>query len=185
MPILAAEPSLFPAGLFDAPHAAPAESWWVLHTRPRQEKALARHLHDGAIGYYLPQFCKRTKVRGKLVPAHMPLFPGYLFLLADAGQLLQALGTHRVARHLEVFDQNRLWQDLRRLHRLIETGLPVVPELALVPGARVEICSGPLAGLRGVIARSLSGHRFIVQVDFIQRGASVMIEDHMLECVRG
>jgi transcription antitermination factor NusG len=184
MPILAAEPSLYPAGLFDAPTDHLASSWWVLHTRPRQEKALARQLHDGAVGYYLPLLTKRTKIRGKLVPAHLPLFPGYLFLFADANQLLRALGTHRVARHLAVVDQDRLWQDLRQLHRLIETGLPVVPELALVPGARVEICSGPLAGLHGVIARSASGNRFIVEVDFIQRGASVLIEDHMLECIR-
>jgi transcriptional antiterminator RfaH len=184
MPILAAEPSLYPDGLFDAGAADLTGSWWVLHTRPRQEKALARHLHDSAIGYYLPLLRKRTKIRGKLVPVHLPLFAGYLFLHASAEQLLHALGTRRVARHLEVTDQDRLWQDLRQLHRLIETGLPIVPELALVPGARVEIRSGPLAGLRGVIARSASGQRFVVQVDFIQRGASVLIEDHMLECVR-
>lgn len=184
MPILAAEPSLYPAALFAAPAAEGTGCWWVLHTRPRQEKALARQLLDREIGYYLPLLTKRTKIRGKLVPAHLPLFPGYLFLFADNGQLLQALGTHRVARHLEVTDQARLWRDLRQLHRLIETGMPITPELALVPGARVEIRSGPLTGLRGVIARSVSGNRFIVQVDFIQRGASVLIEDHMLECVR-
>ncbi len=184
MPILAAEPAIFPAGLLDPSPTAATGSWWVLHTRPRQEKALARQLRQREVGYYLPLWTKRTRIRGKLVPAHLPLFPGYLFLFADTAQLMQALSTHRVARHLEVVDQARLWHDLRQLERLMASGMPITPERALVPGARVEIRSGPLAGLRGVIARSVSGQRFIVEVDFIQRGASVLLEDHVLECVR-
>jgi transcriptional antiterminator RfaH len=184
MPILAAEPSLYPAGLFDVPAAVAAERWWVLHARPRQEKALARQLHREAVGYYLPLITRRTKVRGKLIPAYIPLFPGYLFLHGRPEQLLQAQATRRVAHHLEVADQDRLWQELRQVHQLIETGLPITPESVLAPGARVEVTTGPLAGLRGIIVRSASGNRFVIQVDFIQRGASVLIEDYMLECVR-
>jgi transcription antitermination factor NusG len=78
----------------------------------------------------------------------------------------------------------QLRSELRVVHRLLQTGLPVAPVFALVPGAKVEMRSGPLVGLRGVIERSVSGNRFIVQVNFIQQGASVLIEDHMLECVR-
>jgi transcriptional antiterminator RfaH len=184
MPILQAEPALFPNGLFDAPLLELDRLWWVMHTKPRQEKALARQLHAQEIRYYLPLNGKRTKIRGKLVPAYVPVFPGYLFLLAEREHLHQALATRRVARHLEVLNQRQLWQELRQIHRLIQSGLPITPELALVPGAKVEMCSGPLAGLRGVIVRSASGNRFVVQVDFIQQGASVLIEDHMLECVR-
>jgi transcription antitermination factor NusG len=44
----------------------------------------------------------------------------------------------------------------------------------------VEITSGPLAGLRGRILRSASGQRFVVQIDFIQRGASVELDDFTL-----
>jgi transcriptional antiterminator RfaH len=184
MPILAAEPFVFPVDLFAAPAADPSACWWVIHTRPRQEKALARQLHAQEVGFYLPLTIKRTRIRGKLVAAHLPLFPGYIFLFGQREQLVHAYATHRAARHLEVGDQTRLWDDLRQVHRLIATGLPIRPELALVPGARVAITTGPLAGLRGVIVRTASGNRLVVQVDFIQQGASVLIEDHMLECVR-
>jgi transcription antitermination factor NusG len=183
MPILAAEPSVYPADLFELSPDEPRR-WWVLHTRPRQEKALARQLHAQEVGFYLPLIAKRTKIRGKLVSAHIPLFPGYVFLIGRHEQLLQAYATRRAARHLDVLDQDKLWRDLRQVQRLIATGLPIRPELALVPGAHVAITTGPLAGLRGVIARTVSGHRFVVQVDFIQRGASVMMEEHALECVR-
>jgi hypothetical protein len=41
-----------------------------------------------------------------------------------------------------------------------------------------------LAGLRGVILKSSSGNRFVVQVNFIQRGASVLVEGNTLERLR-
>ena len=190
MPILCAEPSLLPEDLFDAtpaeserPWAESGGQWWVMHTKPRQEKALARQLHALQVRYYLPLHGKRTKIRGKVVPVYEPLFPGYLFLLSDDQQQLHmALGTRRVVNHLEVIDQAQLWDELRQIHRLIQAGMPIRPELALAPGARVEIRKGPLAGLRGVLVRSVSGNRFIVQVNFIHQGASVLLEDYMLEC---
>lgn len=45
------------------------------------------------------------------------------------------------------------------------------------------IRTGPLAGLRGKVLNVLSGRRFVVQIDFIQQGASVLLEDCLLEPV--
>ena len=41
----------------------------------------------------------------------------------------------------------------------------------------MEITTGPLAGLCGTVVRTASGRRFVVRVDFIQQGASVLLED--------
>ena len=84
------------------------------------------------------------------------------------------------ASKLEVADQKTLWDDLTQVHRLINTGAPITPEERLEPGAPVEISRGPLAGLKGRIIRAASGRRFVVQVNFIQRGASVLIDDFNL-----
>ena len=85
-----------------------------------------------------------------------------------------------MVRSLEVTDQGRLWSDLRQVQRLIASGAPIRPEDQLTPGAPVEIRNGPLAGLRGVIVKSATGSRFIVKVDFIHRGASVMLDESAL-----
>jgi len=73
-----------------------------------------------------------------------------------------------------------LWEDLRQVRRLITSGMLIAPEKRLTSGATVEITSGPLAGLRGKILRSASGNRFVVQIDFIQQGASVVLDDFTL-----
>jgi transcription antitermination factor NusG len=179
MPILPAEPALFPEALFDLP--PPPETggrhWWALHTRPRQEKSLARALSQRRIPFYLPLAGRRLRIRGQVVTSHLPLFPGYVFLLGAPEERVAALATRRVVRALAVADQQGLWQDLRQVERLLASGKPVQREDQLGPGAPVEIRGGPLDGLRGVVVKAVSGCRFIVRVDFIQRGASVLLDD--------
>jgi transcription antitermination factor NusG len=186
MPILPREADLFPEELFSdtLPDDLVGRRWWVLHTKPRQEKSLARDLLDRRLPFYLPVVMRRWKSRGRLMNSHVPLFPGYAFLLADSQERIQALATHRVVKSLEVVDQALLWRDLRQVQRLLSSGAPVTPEQRLEPGVTVEIQSGPLAGLRGKILKTASGRRFVVAVDFIQQGASVLLDDFVLEKVR-
>jgi transcription antitermination factor NusG len=176
MPILPAEIVQYPDELFAALPGG-GEAWWVLHTRPRQEKSLARELLAGRVPFYLPQVSRRACTRGRVFTSHVPLFPGYVFLLGNDRQRIAALATRRVVHSLPVVDQESLWQELGQIHRLIEAGAPVTPEERLGPGQAVEICSGPLTGLRGIILRIAAGRRFVVRVDFIQRGASVELDD--------
>jgi transcriptional antiterminator RfaH len=185
MPVLPAEPDLFPEDLLDdaRPQEASEHRWWVLHTRPRQEKSLARQLHQARTSFYLPLVARRWRVRGRTMTSHLPLFAGYLFMRADPQERLAALATNRIVRSLTVPDQELLWRDLRQIRRLIASGAPITPEDQLVPGMMVEIRSGPLSGLKGKILRTASGRRFVVQVDFIQQGASVLLDDFTLVSV--
>jgi len=182
MPILAAEPCWFPAPLFDEAEASTdAERvWWVLHTRPRQEKSLARQLCAAQVPFYLPLVARRLRIRGRTITSHVPLFGSYVFVLGSREERVTTLTTNRVVQCLEVKDQPGLWQDLRQLWRLIGSGAPITPEDRLAPGMSVQITSGPLAGLKGTILRTAKGRRFVVTVDFIQRGASVLLDDFVL-----
>src|SRR5207247_2892865 len=93
---------------------------------------------------------------------------------------LAALTTNRIVRTLPVGNQATMWADLRQIHQLIASGAPITPEERLTPGVSVEIRSGPLAGLKGKILRTASGRRFVVEVDFIQQGASVLMDNFSL-----
>jgi len=187
MPLLAAEVNVYPTDLFDPSAESQAADccWWVLHTRPRQEKALARQLAEQHVNFYLPIISHRLRLRGRNLTSHVPLFPGYVFLLANREQRHTALTTNRVVQTLPVGDQNALWRDLRQIYRLIATGAVITPEDRLAPGSVVDITTGPLAGLKGKIVRTASGQRFVVEVDFIQRGASVLLDDHCLAPSQG
>jgi transcription antitermination factor NusG len=181
MPMLPPEPNQYPDNLFaSGDEAFGSRVWWVLHTKPRQEKSLARHLHQASIPFYLPVIARRSVIRGRIFTSHVPLFSGYVFLLGEREERIAALATKRVVQTLEVPGQEGLWRDLRQVNRLIATGAPITPEERLQPGALVEIKSGLLAGLRGQILQARSGRKFVVQVDFIQKGASVLLDDFNL-----
>lgn len=183
MPLLPAEPSVYPHELLSQP-ALPADalsrSWYVLHTKPRQEKSLARQLHKNQVPFYLPLVSKRWRSRRHTLTSFVPLFSGYVFLYAASEERLAALQTNRVLSTLDVPDQPGLQRDLHQIARLIASGETVAPEDNLVPGARVEVRGGPLTGLTGTILKTATGRRFIVKVDFIHRGASVLMDEHTL-----
>src|SRR5262245_24712782 len=124
MPILEAEPDLFPLDLLTDRYAPEAKFedgriWWVSHTRPRQEKALARKLLESGVPYYLPCDRRRVRVRSRVVTSHVPLFSGYVFLRMMPEERNLVLGSNRVANLLPVSDQDRLLQDLRGVYRML------------------------------------------------------------------
>ena len=65
MPILPEEPCLFPENLLDpltgptrVPDAATERVWWVIYTKARQEKSLARQLEGSQVPFYMPMIPK-------------------------------------------------------------------------------------------------------------------------------
>ena len=185
MPLLALEPSLFPETLLDAPVAefGAAEQWWVLHTRPRAEKTLARQCVGRELPFFLPLYHKKWRSGGRTQNSYLPLFPGYVFLYGDAEVRQAALHTNLIASVIPVTDQEQLHADLVRVHRLIDAGSSLIPEDRLQPGSPVTVTSGPLAGLEGKVLRREKNLRFFVEVRLLQQGVSVELESWMIEPV--
>ena len=182
MPLLPLEPFVFPNDLLTQPLAEiETVPWWVLHTRPRTEKALARRLLHGHIRFFLPVCKHQWRNKGRLFCSHVPLFPGYVFLQAERDVVGKTLETNFVSRVLAVDDQRQLHLDLGRVYCLITSGAPLGPEERLRPGSPVEITAGPLAGMEGKILRRGKQLKFFVEVQFLQRGVSVEIESWMIQ----
>src|SRR5262249_26666886 len=182
MPLLPLEPFMFPANVLEEPQSiAEADGqWWVLHTRPRAEKTLARRLLDGRLPFFLPLYQRKWQNHGRAFRSWLPLFPGYVFLHGCSQVRLKALQTNLLAQVLPVFDQEQLQADLLRVHALIVSGLPLLPEERLEPGAPVEIVRGALAGLEGKVLRQGKNLKFFVEVKLLQRGVSVEIDAAMI-----
>jgi transcriptional antiterminator RfaH len=184
MPILAPEPSLYPADLFDRAEACaePEARWWALYSLARQEKQLMRRLHAQETPFYAPVVAKRSRSpSGRVRVSQVPLFAGYVFLYGTGAQRHVAMTTNCVSRCLDVPDGAQLTNDLRAIHRLIATGEPLTPEARLEPGQPVRIRSGALMGFEGIVLRRANETRLLVAVNFLQRGASVLVDDCQLE----
>jgi transcription antitermination factor NusG len=181
MPLLPAEPYCFPQTLLTEPDPQNGERWWVLHTRPRTEKALARALHSHQVAYFLPLYERIWRSGGRLQKSHLPLFTGYVFLRADDNGRITALTTNYIANCLPVADQARLRGELEQVYRLMTADVPIGPEAKLLPGMPVVIARGPLAGLTGKVLRRGKKYALVVEVQMLRQGVSVEIESWMVE----
>ncbi|MGE3820365.1 MAG: transcription termination/antitermination protein NusG [Isosphaeraceae bacterium] len=184
MPILPAEPDLYPADLWNGGHdaAVAGRRWWCLHTKPRQEKATVRELHHQKVPYYLPMAVNESRTpQGRKIRSVVPLFPGYVFLLGDDRERVLSLRGNRVVRILNVPDQESLSHDLRQVHGMLASGLAVSPEPQMPVGAHVRILSGPLTGLEGIVIRRGKHDQFVALVRFLGSGATVDLEDWQVE----
>lgn len=182
MPILRAQPNLFPDTLLEeATWEATDRRWIVLYTRSRQEKALSRELFHRGISFYLP-LVKQVRQYGRnRRTSQAPLFAGYIFLFASETERIWSLGTNRVSRCLDVDDPKRLVHDLRQLQQLIASNAPLTVESRLLPGDPVRVRRGPFAGMEGTVIHRRGQARLLVAVNFLQKGASIEIDDFLLE----
>ena len=171
-------PSLNPE---DAQFALIEGLWWVVHTKPRQEKALARDFLRSNISYFLPMYEARRRSRGRSWKTVLLLFPGYVFFCGDEEDRLKALETGRIANLIPVKDQAGLVSELSSLRRVMEAGLGVDPYPALRTKSRCRVRSGPLQGIEGHVLRRKGKAKFIVTISILGQGASVEIDGNELE----
>jgi hypothetical protein len=183
MPILCEEISLFPDSLLEPSHSNELHHWYLIYTRARHEKSLARHLHSHEMSFYLPLVHKETFSRGRRMRTYLPVFSGYLFYFGDSPWDLPKLAPSCVSRVLPVENEFELENELRAIHSLLAVGVSITVEASLVPGQRVRIKSGALRGLEGTILNRKGGLRLVVAVNYLQQGVSIEIDDFMVEAI--
>ena len=191
MPILPQETSLFPENLLlqaeaefaeGPPATEAAPRWWAMYTRSRQEKQLMRKLLAMETAFCCPTILRRFRSpAGRIRRVYEPLFSNYVFVFGDASVRYAALTTNCVSQCQEVSDGLGLTRDLVQIQQLIATGEPLSPESRLLPGDRVRVKGGIFAGFEGTIIRRKNETRLLVAVNFMQQGASVLLDDCKIE----
>jgi transcription antitermination factor NusG len=150
--------------------------WWVAHTRPRAEKALAADLSRIDVFHYLPlrERMTRSRTTGRVSRSQVPVFSSYLFFVATNEQRYLAMRTNRIVNTLRVPNQAQLVAELRHIHTVLATGTPFLRRSQLKIGRWVRIVAGPLMGVEGVVASCRSPFRIVINVDIL--GQSVTVE---------
>ncbi len=160
-----------------------AGEWWVVHTKSRNEKALAHDLIVRNVNYFLPMSWKVRRRSRRTIKSLLPLFSGYLFFCGDENQRLEVLRTDRVANLIKVGDQEQLLSELMQIEQALKAGAPLRPYKYLKKGQKCRVIAGPLLGLQGIVVRARDAARLVLQVDMLGQAASVEIDIDMVETV--
>lgn len=157
------------------------DPWFILHTLSRQEKALAQALEALDLRFFLP-LRRQVKFHGRQrCDVLSPLFANYLFVRAAPDDIIRADRTRRVANVISVYDQERLESEVRNIHLAIANEVAMDLHPYLRKGIRVEVRSGPMRGLRGLIKDHASNNRLILQVDMLGQATAITIDGSLLD----
>jgi transcription antitermination factor NusG len=144
--------------------------WYAAYTIPRHEKVVAEQLAVRQVETYLPLYRSARRWAERRALVELPLFPGYVFVRITAGERIRVLDHPGVLRLVTFNGRPAPLPDgeIERLRAALELG-KAEPFPFLMPGKRVRVRSGPLAGLEGTILRRKGRMRLVVSVEAIQR----------------
>jgi len=153
-------------------------SWYLVHTKPRQEDIALANLERQGYECYLPQMRIERIRRRKAEVATEPMFPRYLFVRLDSSDqgkswspIRSTLGVsqlvHFGARAAKVDDS------LVDLLRQRERALPT--EAMFHSGDSVVIADGPFAGIEAIYQTADAERRAFILLEILAKPVSMHI----------
>lgn len=145
------------------------KSWYVLKTRPRQEKSVRKLLDEYGIRNYLPTRMeehvyvnhRKKKIEVPLIPStcFMQTTPDNRFAVVNSLKYKTELVTDRFTKSSMVVPDRQM-EDFMRVVAL--TSADQMVPVPLVEGDRVMVVEGDFAGIEGVVAKINGRKRFVI-----------------------
>jgi transcriptional antiterminator NusG len=157
--------------------------WFAVQVIPQHEFKVSEQLRSKGQEEFLPSITirRRWSDRNKLI--HQPLFPGYVFGRLRRSSFATVLGTPGVCRIVSFGGKAHpiCNEEIDRIRRVVNCGREVTATPYFTLGQMVQVISGPLCGLIGIVDRVKNRDRLIISIDMLMR--SVAVEIMMSELV--
>ena len=151
--------------------------WYVVLTKSQQELRAQEHLERQGGVVFVPMFANERISRGKRVVRQDPLFPGYLFLQADAQDpILSKVRSTMGARQLLTFASqvmtvdNRIIDDLRQRSTIENT-----PQ-QFNAGQSVTLNNGPFQHYQALFKEYDGAERGIILLSLLGKQNELLIQ---------
>ena len=160
------------------------DPWLVVNTNPHRERLVLDNLRLRALNAYCPMIRRRRSHARRIESVLRPLFPGYLFVQANADltswQPLQS--THGVRTVVRAGDDPCFIADafVAGLRMREVDGAIVRPPAPYRIGQEVRIAGGPFEGFIATILDLDEKDRMLVLLDVMHRGIKIKLNGEMV-----
>ena len=154
--------------------------WYLVYTKPRQEKYALENLERQGYQCYLPTIFSEKLHQGALVVSSDPLFPRYLFIQLGQGGSAKSWAPVRSTKgvsRLVTFgiEPARVDDGLIKLLRMQEILVRHNPERLFKPGERVRLTATPFSGIEGVYQMTDGERRAMVLIEILSKPVAVRV----------
>ena len=152
--------------------------WYLVHTKPKQEKCALENLRRQGYQCYLPIIPSEMLRQGGVVISDEPLFPRYLFIrLGQCGSAKSwaPIRSTRGVSRLVCFgtEPARVSEKLIELLKVQEASAQVEPKRFFGAGERVRLTEAPFSGVEGVYQVADGERRVMVLIEILGRSVAV------------
>lgn len=160
-----------------------SESWYLVWTKPRQEETALLQLQRQGYSCYLPRI-RLQKIRKQQARVVVePMFPRYLFVRLGSDRDSKSWSPIRSTQGVQqliYFGGRPARVDDALVELLLERehGLPT--QMLYQPGERVQIASGPFAGIEAVFQMTDAQQRAMVLLEILGKTVPMPLETGQL-----
>ena len=154
--------------------------WYVVHTKPRQEKRALDNLQRQGYPCFLPTLPTESLRQGLLKVTHEPLFPRYLFIrlgLENSAMSWTPIRSTKGVNRLVSFgiEPARVDDGLIELLRTQESAMQTEPERLFKHGESVRLTEVPFAGIEGIYQMADDERRVMVLIEILSKSVAVRV----------
>ena len=162
------------------PSASPATlSWYVVHTKIRQEALAMTNLNRQGFECYMPMLKMEKMRRHKATLVEEPMFPRYLFIRLDTSvsgpswsPIRSTLGVSQLVR----FGGQPAVVDSKLIELLRTREQVGQPERLFKAGEKVVVADGPFAGIEAIFKTADAESRSMILLDMLSKPVAMRIE---------
>lgn len=161
-------------------------NWYLVHTKPRQEKCALDNLQWQGYECYFPVMPAEKLRLGKISTVQQPLFPRYLFIRLGQGPSSQSWtpirSTKGVSR-LVTFGNTPAKVDdaLIAVLRGHEELVQAEPDRLFKTGERVRIASGAFTDIEGIYQMTDGDQRVMVLIELMSKSVKIRVGPSVLQ----
>jgi len=154
--------------------------WYLVHTKPRQEKCALDNLLRQGYQCYLPTLPSERLRQGMLMVTDEPLFPRYLFIRLGRGDSAPSWAPIRSTKGVSRLvsfgvEPAKVADSLVEAMRAEEVSAQVEPKRLFKPGERVRLTEAPFAGIEGVYKMADGERRVMVLIELLSKQVRVRV----------
>lgn len=157
---------------------ASRSEWYAFRVKPRHEKTVALQLKEKQEECFLPVIRQERQWAKRLAHVDLPLIPGYIFCRSERFRFLPILTTPGVLGVIRAGNSPVPipHEEIRALERAIKASVQMEPCPFVELGQKVQIRTGPLAGINGMVTELRKAKQLVLSVNLLRRSVLVHVD---------